>query len=121
MKKVALEETYTHNHSDVSVATEYPFGDRDIDIATAVIKGKYPDKGFCVNTQVKEIIYVIEGEGEIHKDSEIVKFKAGDAILIEKNEKYFWIANCKVAMSCSPSWSPEQYLVIDEENEKSLV
>jgi hypothetical protein len=28
--------------------------------------------------------------------------KEGDAILIDKGEKNFWIANCKVAMSCSP-------------------
>ena len=113
MKKVSLEETSSFHNSDLCIATEYPFGDKDIDIATAIIKGRYPDKGFCVNKDVKEMVFVIEGSGEIHKENKVIKFKTGDAILIEKNEKYFWVANCKVAMPCSPAWYPEQHILVD--------
>lgn len=35
------------------------------------------------------MIYVIEGHGEIHKENETITFKQGDAILIDKGEKYF--------------------------------
>lgn len=112
MKKISLEETTEFKNSDLCTATEYPFGDKDIDISTAVINGKYPENNYCVNTEVKEMIYVIEGSGEIHKEYEVVKFKAGDAILIDKGEKYFWIANCKVAMSCTPAWYPEQHIIV---------
>lgn len=112
MKKVSLEETIEYKNSDLCIATEYPFCDKNIDIATATINGKYPEEDFCVNTEVKEMIYVIEGTGEIHKENQVIEFKAGDAILIEKNEKYFWIAKCKVAMSCTPAWYPEQHKIV---------
>ena len=58
------------------------------------------------------MIYIIEGHGEIHKENETITFKQGDAILIDKGEKYFWIANCKVAMSCSPAWTPHQHKIV---------
>ncbi len=61
----------------------------------------------CIATE-----YVIEGYGEIHKENETITFKQGDAILIDKGEKYFWIANCKIAMSCSPAWTPHQHKIV---------
>ncbi len=112
MKIVKLEETQQFKNSNLCIATEYNFGDKDIDIATAEINGKYPEKGYCVNTEVKEMIFVISGRGTIHKENEIVTFKAGDAILIDKGEKYFWDAHCKVAMACSPAWRPEQHKLV---------
>lgn len=63
MKKISLGETQTFKNSDLCIATEYPFCDKDIDIATAVISGRYPEKGYCVNTEVKEMIFVISGGG----------------------------------------------------------
>lgn len=64
MKIVKLEETETFKNSDLCIATEYDFGDKDIDIATAEINGKYPEHGYCVNTEVKEMIFVISGGGQ---------------------------------------------------------
>ena len=112
MKKISLNKAEEIKNSDSCIATEYDFKDRDIDISTAVIKGRYPEKGFCVNTQVKEIIFVIDGRGEIFKGNERISFQKGDAILIDKNEKYFWNADCKVVMSCSPAWHIEQHKII---------
>ncbi len=112
MKKVALEETQEFKNSDLCIATEYDFGDKDIDIATAEIKGRYPEDCYCVNAEVKEMIYVISGGGKIYKENEIISFKAGDAILIDKGEKYYWVADCKVAMACSPAWQPEQHKLV---------
>lgn len=112
MKKISLSETQVFKNSDCCIATEYDFQDKDIDVATAIICGRYPEDAYCVNTKVKEMIYVIDGMGEIHKENEIISFKKGDAILIDKNEKYFWIADCKVLMSCSPAWFPEQHQIV---------
>ncbi len=61
MKKVALEETEVFKNSDLCIATEYGFHNKDIDIATAEINGRYPEGAYCVNTDVKEMIYVISG------------------------------------------------------------
>ncbi len=115
MKLIKLKDTSKHNNSDNCIATEYDFKDKDIDFATATIEGRYPGGGYCVNMEVKELIFVLEGEGELHKKDEVVAFKAGDAILIEKGEAYYWIANCKVGMACTPAWRKEQHKMLDED------
>lgn len=61
MKIVRLEETQKFENSKLCIATEYRIGDKDIDIATAEINGKYPEEDYCVNTEVKEMIYVLSG------------------------------------------------------------
>ena len=71
MKKITLEQTETFNNSDLCIATEYDFKDKDIDISTALIKGRYPDEGYCVNTEVKEMIYVISGGGQSSLKTEL--------------------------------------------------
>ena len=52
------------------------------------------------------------GGGRLCTEKEIVTFKQGDAILIEKNEKYFWDAKAEVIMACSPAWTPEQHKMV---------
>ena len=69
-----MEQAETFNNSDLCIATEYDFKDKDIDISTAVIKGRYPDEGYCVNTEVKEMIYVISGGGAIFTENGTVSF-----------------------------------------------
>lgn len=64
MKKIALEQTEKFKNSELCIATEYEFKDKDIDLSTAEIKGRYPESGYCVNTKVKEMIFVISGGGE---------------------------------------------------------
>lgn len=113
MKKVSIEMTNEFKNSDNCIVAEYPLMDTDIDIATAVINGRYPAQGYCINTSVKEMIYVLNGHGKICKENEFIEFKTGDAILIDKNEKYYWDANCKIVMSCSPAWYEEQHLIVD--------
>ena len=71
VKKITLEQTETFNNSDLCIATEYDFKDKDIDISTALIKGRYPDEGYCVNTEVKEMIYVISGGGQSSLKTEL--------------------------------------------------
>lgn len=65
---------------------------------------------YCVNTQVKDMIFVISGGGGIEKET--INFKKGEAILIDKGEKYCWDSICKVVMTCSPAWTPEQHKMV---------
>lgn len=58
---MALEEKEVFKNSDLCIAAEYGFHDKDIDIATSEINGRYPEDAYCVNTEVKEMIYVISG------------------------------------------------------------
>ena len=100
IKKVKLSDAEKFNNSDNCEVLEYPLNDPDINCATAIITGRYPDNGYCVNEKCKELIYVIDGKG--------------DVILIEKGEIYFWEANCKIVMPCTPEWYPEQHKMLEE-------
>lgn len=72
MKQVKLNDAEKFNNSDKWEVLEYPLSNPDINCATAVITGRYPDKGNCVNEQCKELIYVIDGSGTLNKQDEVI-------------------------------------------------
>ena len=92
---------------------EYPLHDKDINCATAIITGRYPDTGYCVNEDCKELIYVINGTGTLNKKGESISFKKGDVILIDKGEIYYWDAHCEIVMPCTPAWYEKQHKMIN--------
>lgn len=114
MKIIKFNDAERGANSDECKTLEYSFGDNDIDLGVAIITGRYPEEGYCMNTESKELIYVIEGEGDLNLKNEIIHFSKDDAILIDKNEKYYWDTNyCKVSMSCTPAWKPEQHKLVE--------
>ena len=90
MKHLKVTDTYNHNNSENCIATEYDFKDKDIDLGTAVINGRYPENGYCVNEQCKELVFVLEGKGTLNFKNNKIEFQKNEAILIDKNEPYFW-------------------------------
>lgn len=113
MKAIKNNESVRGNNSENCKTMEYLFGDKDIDLGIATIRGRYPEEGVCVNLISKELIYVLEGTGKIYFENKSIEFSKGDAILINNNEKYYWEAEyCKVSMTCTPAWSKEQYKLI---------
>ena len=113
MKIIRNEEAIHGENSDKCKTIEYSFGDEDIDLGLATITGRYPETGYCVNLVSKELIYVLEGNGKLCFEDEIIDFKQGDAILIENNRKYYWDTEyCKVSMSCTPAWNEEQHRIV---------
>lgn len=114
MKIVKLEQAEEFSNSDRCKGLEYPLKDKDINFSTAKINGRYPDKGYCVNMECKELVYVIDGNGTLNKKDEVITFNKGDVILIDKGEIYYWDANCNIAMPCTPAWYPEQHKIIEE-------
>lgn len=112
MRKISLNETSQIHHSENCKSTEYDFGEKDIDISMLSVNGKFPENGFLKNTKVKELALVIEGFGSLCKKDQTINFEAGDAILIDVNEEYFWDGNCKVVLTCSPAWSKEQHKIV---------
>lgn len=89
MKIVKFKDAERFANNDKCKGYEYPLGDKDINISSAEISGRYPDKGFCANTKCKEIIYVIDGTGTLYKRNEKIEFAKGDVILIEQGEEYY--------------------------------
>lgn len=114
MKIIKYVEAEKGTNKDKCKTLEYPFGDNDINVGVAIITGRYPDEGYCMNTNCKQLVYVIEGEGDLNLRNEIIHFSKDDAILIDKNEKYYWKTNyCKVSMTCTPAWTVEQYKLVE--------
>ena len=106
MKIIKLEQAEKHENSETCETLEYGFNDKDIDCATAIITGRYPETGYCMNEVCKELIYVINGSGTLNKEEETIEFKKGDAILINKGEKYYWNAQCTIVMPCTTYFYP---------------
>ena len=115
MKVVKKNEAKNIQNSDTSKLLEYSMGlkDKDIDFCINTISGRYPEIGYCTNEKCKEICYVLEGKGTLNKEDEMLNFEAGDVILIEKKEIYFWNGDCKIIMICTPAWYKEQGRLID--------
>ena len=114
MKLLKFEDSQKFENSDKCTVIEYPLGDKDINFSTAFLTGRYPNEGYCVNDECKELIYVIDGTGSLNKKDEKIEFKKGDVILIDIGEKFYWDAHCTIAMHCTPAWYPEQYKLINE-------
>lgn len=90
---------------------EYNLGDPDIDIAVPTIDGNYPNSGFVVNEQCKEILYVISGTGTFATEDDSVTLKPGDQVFVDKGEpfRYEGCRELVLITACTPAWKPEQH------------
>lgn len=114
MKKCSKNQAIEHKNSDHCIVSEFPTDDGDINFATAKITARYPKTGLASNTLCKEIIYVQEGIGKIVVNNIEYILKQGDVALISPNEKYYWDGNMTIHIACTPAFTPEQHIHIDE-------
>lgn len=114
MQIIKGKETIEESNSEKCKIFDYAFREKDMDLCVSVITGRYPDSGYCKHLVCKELIYILEGFGKLCFEDKTVEFSAGDAVWINPNEKYYWETNyCKVTITCSPAFSPDQYILID--------
>lgn len=94
---------------------DYPSFDKDINFAVININSRSPKTGYQVNTECKELLYIIKGNGIIFmkENNEKVEFSQGDVIIIDKNEYYAFEGNFEAAVPCTPAWYSEQHKYID--------
>lgn len=94
---------------------DYPMTDPDINFAVIKINGRSPKTGFQVNTDCKEMLYILNGSGIMYlkSNSEEIHFEQGDVILLDKNECYAFDGNFEAAVPCTPAWTSEQHKYVD--------
>lgn len=113
MKIATKQQTQERKNSDYCHVTEYPIGDKAIDFSVVKLSGRYPDERRATNLICQEIIYIHAGKGKVVVEGKETSLNAGDVVLIEPGEKYFWEGNMDLFISCRPAFSVEQHKHID--------
>lgn len=114
MKKCNSNQVIERKNSDNCIVSEFPIEDHDINFAIVKVSSRYPDSGLATNTISKEIVYVQEGAGIVVVNAVEHALKAGDVVLIAPNEKFYWDGNMTLHISCTPAFTPEQHIHINE-------
>ena len=114
MKYAPKSAAKMFNNSATSEVLEYPLADKDIDAAIVTMNGGYPDSGFAVNEECKELLYVVSGECTFATKDKSVKIQTGDQVLIEKGElfRYDDAKDLVLVAACNPAWTPEQHKIV---------
>ncbi|MBN2100586.1 cupin domain-containing protein [Candidatus Dojkabacteria bacterium] len=113
MKVIKKNEANDFENSSTCWGKEYQHGDNDMGIALIEIKGRYPEKGNCMNTKCKELVYVTKGKVKIVKGDEFHELETGDSVFIYPNEKYYWEGDCEMAIICSPVFDHRQHKILE--------
>jgi len=106
-------QTTEIKNSNQCVVTTHGINDQMIDFVIAKIDGRYPDEKRVINKLCKEMVYIQNGSGKIVVDGKEFSLNAGDLILLEPGEKYYWEGNMEVYIACSPAWTKEQHYIVD--------
>ena len=113
MKIIHKKETKLFKNSDVCDAFEYDLARADMGGVVVAVRGRHPDNGRVVNTECNEMAYILEGKGIISIEDVKMVFAAGDVILIEAQEKYFWDGNFSAVLFSVPAWNTGQFKIVD--------
>lgn len=99
--------------SPTTSVEEYVMSESHISGATAIVYGRYPEKGFAVNTVSHELALVLSGNGYIGTKRKKTAIELGDCILIKPNEKYYWDGHMAIFIVCTPTWKQKQHIIAD--------
>lgn len=113
MKISYKDQTNEHKNSEMCVVRTPNIQDETIDFAIATISGRYPAEKRVTNQACKEMVYVHEGSGKIVVDGKENLLSAGDVILLEPGEKFYWEGHMSLFISCRPAWHKEQHFIVD--------
>lgn len=113
MKILIKHQTIERENSDKCIVTEYPIDDQMLDFAIVKLNGRYPDVKRATNLRCKEIVYVHEGKGSVEVDGHKQELSAGDVVLIESGEKFFWEGCMTLHIACAPAFTVEQHQMVE--------
>ncbi|MDD3007099.1 MAG: cupin domain-containing protein [Candidatus Pacebacteria bacterium] len=113
MKIIRKNQAKFFKNSEVCDVFEYDSGHTDLGGAVVEVRGRYPDSGWVMNSECREMAYILKGKGLISVEGVERDFAAGNLILIEAGEKYFWEGNFSAFLFSVPAWSVGQYKTVD--------
>lgn len=114
MKIAYKNEIKQRKNSDICKVTEYPTFDSDLDFAIVTVSGRYPDNNKrAVNLVCKEIVYVQNGSGKLCVNDKEYSLNAGDLVLVEAGEKFYWDGHMTLHISCHPTFTVEQHQLVN--------
>lgn len=113
MKIAYKKDAFERKNSPLCIVIEYPELDKSLDFAIVHLHGRYPDVGRVTNTVCKEIVYVSEGEGLVEVEGKTYPLTAGDVVLIEAGEKFYWDGQMALFISCHPAFYIEQHQTVE--------
>ncbi len=90
----------------------HPKGEQSIALVSA--KGRYPDRGWSINSKCTETIFVLSGNLKINVDGKIFYLKRDDLIMILPGQKYKIRGKAKTLDLITPFWEKEQNKIIIE-------
>ncbi len=90
-------------------AFEYPLGDGELSGTRVAVRGRYPQRGWAVNRECKELGYVLRGRGRLIAEETATEFGPGDVLLVERGERYFWSGRFEAFLCSAPAWRAGQY------------
>lgn len=116
MKIVRSDQAKAFSNSATCKGLEFPFDDRQLNIAIVTVDGRYPETGYVTNEVCREIGYVLSGTGAVClRDGSEQPLAKGDAVLLEPGEVYYWRGQeLEMLMPCSPAFYPEQHKEIEQ-------
>ncbi|MFC1722974.1 hypothetical protein ACFL0V_02445 [Nanoarchaeota archaeon] len=100
-------------NTEACIVHEYHFPSELMSVATAKIKGRYPEKGKCTNKECEETYFVMEGKGMIHSEKGDFEIEKGDVYHFEKGEKYWVEGDLYLALTNAPPFDPGQHELLD--------
>ncbi|MBI3956108.1 hypothetical protein HY339_02535 [Candidatus Gottesmanbacteria bacterium] len=90
---------------------EYFMDDAVVSGAVAEINGRYPEKGFAINSVSKELAFVISGHGHVLSPKAQHTITIGDVIFLDKGERFAWQGTVTIFMVTTPKFDPKQHSV----------
>ncbi len=109
LKHQAIEKS----NSAACTVLEHQLNNDTLDMAIAKISGRYPDERRVLNQQCDELAYVFAGSGKLVINHKEHALNAGDVVLIEAGEKYYWEGQMQLFLACTPAWKKEQHQIVD--------
>lgn len=83
--------------------------DPDINFAVTHINSRSPKSGYQVNTECKELLYIIKGNGILYskEKKQTIEFFERDVIIIPKGEVYVFEGDFEAAVPYTSAWTSE--------------